>query len=81
MIQSYLSNDPRYRRVESVTGMISTIEQFVSELGPSSSDGKLVRVLVAIGDCEEEFSGLGPQLALILDLERPISRALESAGA
>lgn len=71
MFQSLLRDDPRYCRLDSLEHLTSRIEQYVSDLKAASAHDKLVRVLVTVGDTEEECEPAQPRLALVLDLNCP----------
>lgn len=77
MFQSCLHDDPRYCRFESLERLTSRFERYVSDLAAGSADDKLVRVLVTVGDAQDETEAVQPRLALILDLTcRPASGPL-----
>lgn len=71
MFQSCLHDDPRHCRFESLERLTSRFERYVSDLAAGSADDKLVRVLVTVGDTEDESDAAQPRLALILDLNCP----------
>ena len=59
-------DDSRRCRFESLERLTSRFERCISDLAAGSADDKLVRVLVTVGDAQDETEAVQPRLALIL---------------